>query len=87
MTKKSEKYHLQFIKLLDDMKAVNNNQRRQNKFLFSLGLREGLKKRGEGSATGDFPLRKKKKKKRQAGAELGQAQPKLGLDFTLLYLN
>ena len=60
MTKKSEKYHLQFIKLLDDMKAVNNNQRRQNKFLFSLGLREGLKKRGEGSATGDFPLRKKK---------------------------
>ena len=31
MTKKSEKYHLQFIKLLDDMKAVNNNQRRQNK--------------------------------------------------------
>ena len=23
----------------------------------------------------------------QAGAELGQAQPKLGLDFTLLYLN
>ena len=65
MTKKSEKYHLQFIKLLDDMKAVNNNQRRQNKFLFSLGLREGLKKRGEGSATGDFPLRKKKKKKRK----------------------
>ena len=64
MTKKSEKYHLQFIKLLDDMKAVNNNQRRQNKFLFSLGLREGLKKRGEGSATGDFPLRKKKKKKK-----------------------
>ena len=26
-------------------------------------------------------------KGKQAGAELGQAQPKLGLDFTLLYLN
>ena len=47
MTKKSEKYRLQFIKLLDDMKAVNNNQRRQNKFLFSLGLREGFKNKYE----------------------------------------
>ena len=30
---------------------------------------------------------KSKKRCSQAGAELGQAQPKLGLDFTLLYLN
>ena len=47
MTKKSEKYRLQFIKLLADMKDVNNNQRRQNKCLFSLGLREGFKNKYE----------------------------------------
>ena len=64
MTKKSEKYHLQFIKLLDDMKAVNNNQRRQN--FVQLGTKGRVEKKGGGVSDGRFSIKKKEKQ-----AELG----------------
>ena len=64
MTKKSEKYNLQFIKLLDDMKAVNNNQRRQN--FVQLGTNKGrVEKKGGGVSDGRFSTKKKEKKKRK----------------------
>ena len=60
MTKKSEKYNLQFIKLLDDMKAVNNNQRRQN--FVQLGTNKGrVEKKGGGVSDGRFSTKKKEK--------------------------
>ena len=42
----------------------------------------GFERKDESESVGE----RIRKKKKQAGAELGQAQPKLGLDFTLLYL-
>ena len=63
MTKKSEKYHLQFIKLLDDMKAVNNNQRRQN--FVQLGTKGRVEKKGGGVSDGQFSTKKKEKKEKK----------------------
>ena len=63
MTKKSEKYHLQFIKLLDDMKAVNKNQRRQN--FVQLGTKGRVEKKGGGVSDGRFSTKKKEKKEKK----------------------